>query len=94
MSILEQFSSNPKTSCLISERPIESKQFDWNIIVPAYKVEQYIGECLNSVLPCTVFPLNLLIITIVIIAAAVIVYLADHVIQKGIDRIFHHSNRK
>lgn len=41
-----------------------------------------------------VFPLNLLIITIVIIAAAVVVYLADYVIQKGIDRIFHHSNRK
>lgn len=41
-----------------------------------------------------VFPLNLLIITIVIIATAVVVYLADYVIQKGIDRIFHHSNRK
>lgn len=41
-----------------------------------------------------VFPLNLLIITIVIIAAAVVVYLADYVIQKGIDRIFDHSNRK
>ena len=41
-----------------------------------------------------VFPLNLLIITVVIIAAAVVVYLADYVIQKGIDRIFHHSNRK
>lgn len=48
--LLEQFSPDPKTSCLIPERPVESKQYDLDIIVPAYNVEQYIGECLNSVL--------------------------------------------
>lgn len=50
MYLLEQFSPNPKTSCLISERPLESKRYDLDIIVPAYNVEQYIEECLNSVL--------------------------------------------
>ena len=50
MSLLEQFSPNPKTSCLIPERPAKSKRYDLDIIVPAYNVEQYIRECLNSVL--------------------------------------------
>ena len=50
MSLLEQFSPNPKTSCLIPERPAKSKRYDLDIIVPAYNVEQYIEECLNSVL--------------------------------------------
>ena len=50
ISLLEQFSPNPKTSCLIPERLEKSKRYDLDIIVPAYNVEQYIGECLNSVL--------------------------------------------
>ena len=36
------------------------------------------------------FPINLFVITIVIIVAAVVVYWLDHGIQKGIDLLFHH----
>lgn len=37
------------------------------------------------------FPINLFVITIAIMVAAVVVYLLDHGIQKGIDMLFHYS---
>ena len=44
---LETYSPNPKTSCRC-QNEIEHKA-DIHIIIPAYNVEQYIEDCLNSI---------------------------------------------
>ena len=46
--ILTQFRTCPKGSCF-ANNVIDAKS-DLQIIIPAYNVEKYIGECLKSVL--------------------------------------------
>lgn len=47
-SFLESLSPNPGTSCITNN--IIDEKVDLHIIVPAYNVEKYIRQCLNSVL--------------------------------------------
>lgn len=46
--ILESFSSDPKTTCIANN--IIDIQYDLQIIVPAYNMEKYVGQCLESAL--------------------------------------------
>lgn len=45
---LESYSANPKTSCACKNKIVEN--VDIHIIVPAYNVEKYIAECMDSIL--------------------------------------------
>ena len=47
--VLEQYSSNPKSSALW-ERPKIESDHDLTIIIPVYNVEKYLERCLKSVL--------------------------------------------
>lgn len=49
-AFLEECSPNPKTSCICQNKI--DPQVDLHIIVPAYNVERYIKECLDSVVFC------------------------------------------
>lgn len=46
-AFLENYSPNPKTSCLCKNEI--DHRVDIHIIIPAYNVESYIEECLNSI---------------------------------------------
>ncbi len=47
-STLEEFSPFPKGRCFCENR-IDDPEYDLQIIIPAYNVEEYLEECLNSV---------------------------------------------
>ena len=49
-SLLEKFLPNPRTSCCNLKQREVTKQYDLDIIVPAYNAERYIKTCLDSVL--------------------------------------------
>lgn len=46
-AFLENYSPNPKTSCICKNKI--DPQVDIHIIIPAYNVECYIEECMNSI---------------------------------------------
>lgn len=48
--ILEEYSPKPKEKTYYGENRIVSEEYDLQVIVPAYNVEAYIEECLNSIL--------------------------------------------
>ena len=60
------------------------------ITLQIYLVQYPIIERFETLL----FPLNLFVIAVMIIVAAIIVFELDRFIQKGIGAVFHHSNRK
>ena len=47
-SILEMYSHDPKTSCI--EKKMLGNDYDLEIIIPAFNVEKYISQCIESVL--------------------------------------------
>lgn len=47
-ALLEEHSPNPRTSCICQNRV--EPQVDIHIIIPAYNVENYIEECIDSIL--------------------------------------------
>lgn len=46
-TFLEKYSPNPKTSCVCKNEI--THQFDIHIIIPAFNVETYIEQCMNSI---------------------------------------------
>lgn len=48
-NVLTKTSPLPIGSCFVTNRNIIDSQFDLQIIIPAYNVEQYISSCLDSV---------------------------------------------
>lgn len=48
--ILEDYSPRPKEKTYYGENKIVSEEYDLQIIVPAYNVEKYIEECIDSIL--------------------------------------------
>ncbi len=48
VSLLHSYSPDPSTSCMANN--VLNQQYDLQIIVPAYNVEQYVAECLESIL--------------------------------------------
>lgn len=48
--ILEEYSPKPKEKTYYSKNKIISQEYDLQIIIPAYNVEKYIEECIESVL--------------------------------------------
>ncbi len=48
IKLLESFSPDPKNSC-IERKKIKSPEYDLEIIIPAYNVEKFIQQCLDSV---------------------------------------------
>lgn len=48
-ALLHSIAADPKQSC-ICENKVDGPKYDLQIIVPAYNVEKYIAECLDSVL--------------------------------------------
>lgn len=49
-NILENYSPRPLPKTYIAENKIVSEEYDLQIIIPAYNVEKYIEECVDSVL--------------------------------------------
>lgn len=49
-SILENYSPKPISKTYIKENKIISEEYDLQIIIPAYNVEKYIEECVDSIL--------------------------------------------
>lgn len=47
---LESLHKNPRNSCICTNEAAENPEYDLQIIVPAYNVERYVAECLDSVL--------------------------------------------
>lgn len=47
--ILEEYSSEPPKKTYVFKNDIISEEYDLQIIIPAYNVEKYIEECLESV---------------------------------------------
>lgn len=48
--ILENYSPRPKEKTYYGENKIVSEEYDLQIIVPAYNVEKYIEDCIESIL--------------------------------------------
>lgn len=48
VALLESFSPNPGSSCI--ERKKFGSEYDLEVIIPAYNVEKYIQQCLDSVI--------------------------------------------
>lgn len=48
MALLESISPNPGSSCM--DRKNFGKEWDLEVIIPAYNVEKYIQQCLDSVI--------------------------------------------
>ena len=48
VALLEAFSSNPGSSCI--EKKKFGLEYDLEVIIPAYNVEKYIQQCLDSVI--------------------------------------------
>lgn len=48
--LLQSLQPDPKNSCLCDNEVDPDPEYDLQIVVPAYNVEKYIGECLDSVL--------------------------------------------
>ena len=48
INLLEKHSSNPKTSCI--DPKVFKDEYDLEIIIPAFNVEKYINQCIESVL--------------------------------------------
>ena len=48
-NILNKVSKNPNNSCICNNQIEEYPEYDLQIIIPAYNVEKYIGDCLDSV---------------------------------------------
>lgn len=46
---LEEVSPDQGMSCVIDSHPLISHHYDLQIIIPAYNVEKYVAECLDSV---------------------------------------------
>ena len=49
-NILENYSPKPISKTYITENKIISEEYDLQIIIPAYNVEKYIEECIDSIL--------------------------------------------
>lgn len=49
-NILENYSPKPNSKTYITENKIISEEYDLQIIIPAYNVEKYIEECVDSIL--------------------------------------------